>query len=451
MLWAGCGDDGGGAPKLPLTATEAAPLMAEDVRSLAQAWRTGGAWLEDAPFAAEMLGDLAGTFDDDDTSPEPEDGEPSVADQLDAFADALEQELLTADHLASEDGTTVIYAVPGAELCGEDADPDCATVLGSEPVELHIVRYAEGELTVSVRVGTPPVELASLTLSSTRLSAKVSLTALAPFVRRDANDDTDDFTLDQLSGRVSASIEATSDGRLALAYGSDPVTVRGTEDGDTAIDIRIGRTSTTVLLDGAARTVDVAMNVGEISLDATISDPEYGNHSQALDFPGVTAAMHLDEGATTMDVTDLSLGSRATTMRLDGQTVMSIDLNRSAGRSVDLSLRRADDALEVAVSPSLTLAAHLSLGAIAGSDAGWAANETMTITLDGAPSPTVRSHDDGLVEIVAGTMRYTSSARPDLNMTASAGQCVLELADQGEDETDDDVHPFESVMITDCE
>ena len=455
-----CGDSGTSAPKLPLTAVQVAPLAADNVHSLATAWRDGGAWLEDAAFVQEMLGDLADTFDDTgstSTEPgtDPVEDTPSLADELDQLADSLEHELFLTDNVVSDDGTTVIYAVPLAMLCPDDEDrPACQATWTDEPVQLRVVSYAEGALTVSVLVGTPAAELASVTLAAGHLDGTVSLSAFAAFARRTGLlDDAEDFQLDTLTGRVSASIEAAGDHRLAVTYGSDPVTLRATADGDTSIALQVGRTSSAVLIDGAARTVDLDNNVGAVTADVTLSDPDgqYPDVRQNLDLPGVTAAMHLDEDAQTLAVTGLSLGSRATTMKVNGQTAVALNLNPSAGRRVDLEIHRVDEGtLEASVSPSLEIVTALALGSIAGPDAGWAANETMTIRFDGAPKPTVRTTEDGSVAVVAGTMSFTSSARPDLSFSATAGQCIAEL-DLETDFEDEEPHPFESLSVTSCQ
>lgn len=442
----GCADGGDGTPRLPLTATEVAPLAADNLRALASAWRDGGAWLEDAPFASDMLGDLAGGFEDEPGG-EPDEAGP-LADALEGLADALEDDVLLADHLTSDDGATLVYAVPQSIACPTTDDPDAAAcAFGDEPVAVRAYSYAEGTVVLGLLVGGQGVEVITITLAPDRLDVTVSLTALAPLMRQTGALDDADFTLEQLTGRVTASIAVEGAGRLAVTFGSDPIRVAGAEDGN-AVAIEVGRTSVAAAIDGGAARVEASVNVGPIAIDVSGHDGERTRRLVA-DLPGVTANLDLDEAAQTLAVSGFSLGARTTTVKVDGQTVVAVDLTGAAGRSVDLELRRVgEQAQEIVVDRVLDLAVRVSAGALVGADAGWAANETLGVRIDGHATPTVRSHDDGTLEVVAGQVRYTSSARPDLGFTATAGQCVGE--EEGAFE-DDEAHPFEALGVFACE
>jgi len=235
-------------------------------------------------------------------------------------------------------------------------------------------------------------------------------------------------------------------GGLQAACRCKPHSVTATA---TATVIDVVRSDVAAHLDGGARTIDVHTHVGALGVDVSFHDGQ-STRRTTVDLPGVTADMHLDEAAASLAIDDLSLGPRSTTVKVDNQTILTLDFNRDARRSANLGLRLVGGgALEVAVSPSLELRVRIALSALLGPDAGWAGNETLTVRLDGHSSPTVRSHGDGLLEIVAGRMTYTSTARPGLGFTAHAGECIA--GGDYDDFDDDESHPFEALEVTTCE
>ncbi|MCA9514997.1 MAG: hypothetical protein KC635_08655 [Myxococcales bacterium] len=462
-LLAACGDDGGGNAREPLAATEVAPLASANVHALATAWRVGAAWSADAELVGDMLGDLPIVGADPETGGDPD---RAFDARLDDLADKLASEVFVAENVVSDDGMTIVYELPLSMVCwDEESRPECQARWADEPVRLAVSSRAEGELTIDLRVGDPPVAPMTFTVAPERASATVSLAPLLALLERtgalDAGDD--GLAIDELSGKVTLAIAKVGDHGVTVSAALDQALALRASGQGAVVTASVGRSTASATFDAAARTVDVGLDVGAIALDAPFAllmgDDGAGVSLATklqVDVPGVTADLFVDDAAGTVDVAGFGLGTRQTTVKVGGSTILALDLNPGAGRDVDMHLvALGDGAREISVSPSLELRVKLALASLAsiepGFDAGWANSETLTIRLDGAPAPTVRSGADGVTEIVAGKLTYGSTAAPELGFTASAGQCVVSPDDDGEGDGGEDAHPFASLTVTSCE
>lgn len=454
-LLAACGDDGG-SPQ-PLTTTQVAPLASANLHALASVWRADAAWALETDFTGDMLHGLPIVGGDAGNGGDPD---KTFDARLDDLADKLAADVFIDANVVSDDGRTIVYELPFDVICWDPGTrAECEARWADEHLRLAVSSRAEGELTIVLRAGEPAVEPMSFTLGRERASASISLAPLYSLLERNGALEADDngLVLNQMLGRVTFTF-ARDDDHTATASAAvdEAVSLRASGEGAT-VNASLGRSTASATFDAAARTVDLDVDAGAFRLDGPLRllggdafEDVALARMVAIDVPGVDVEVDVDDAARTLDIDDLSLGNGPTTIKLDGQTLLALDLNRNADREVDLHVSRlADGGNEIVVSPSLELRLTLALAQLTAIepdfDAGWAADETLTVTLDGSTAPTVRTHGD-TTEVIAGRLTYASSAAPALGFTVEAGQCLVDDGDDG----DDDEHPFASFAVTDC-
>jgi hypothetical protein len=142
-----------------------------------------------------------------------------------------------------------------------------------------------------------------------------------------------------------------------------------------------------------------------------------------LDLPGASFAAHAGAGAS-LQIDNISLGDRTTTLSVNGVVGLAIDLNPTAGRKLDATITSANGTDTISVSPKLDLRMSTN-HTVLGDEMG--AYDVTGVLLDGK----LRASDaSDQIEVVSGTFSIATNPAS-FGFTAAAGQCVL-----GEETTD---------------
>ena len=317
-----------------------------------------------------------------------------------------------------------IYTVPAALVCtetqyddqgnpiGEAVDPECAQSFAKLEVR---VRVSEDDdlLKLALQLGPNHDEPLALGLSPTHLSLTVDLHETEDAVKALAPKFGEAAPNAALAGAVTAKLELTGPAAAAFSLSIDrDVSIKVAEgaeslDGPNAFRFTSERATVfSVALDGTAKTMQSAVDLGPTT--AHIPD-ETGAFE--LDLPGASATATFQAGQP-LEINGISLGDRTTTVKIGGQTAITLDLNPNDGRSLDAKI----DGDLLTVAPRLDFRSHVD-HAVLGDAAP--VYDVTRIFLDGA----LRGRTDGSVEVATGTFAIETNPTS-YGFSATAGQCV---------------------------
>lgn len=359
-----------------------------------------------------------------------ETGDEAIDFDGEAAAQWLNDNLFTdANHAG--DG---VYRVPPALVCtettyddagnetGEAVDPDC--VQGFAQLHLRI-RVSENDdaLRFALQLGPDHDEPLAVALTANSLSLTVDLDETEDAIRAliPAGEGTPSF---RLSGEITTTLEilGTASARASLAI-DRAISIKVAEDNtslDGASAFRFASAKATVFaitVDGNAKTSALEVGLGETSAHVP-GDVDFGEPTVDLDLPGVIATASHTAGQP-LQLTHVGLGSRTTTLAVDGARAIAIDLNPDHGRAFAATLTEdpTTGSTMLTVSPRLDLRIATD-HAVLGDEAP--VYDVTQILLDGSVrSSLAQDH----VEVLTGTLRLATNPAS-YGFTATAGQCV---------------------------
>lgn len=343
----------------------------------------------------------------------------------DAIVAELNATIFTdANHLG--DG---VYQVPVALMCettdydenGNEIttlDPDCVTAY--DKVQLRIRVEEDGdELAFAIQLGAGHDEPLLFTLSHTSLAATVDLDGAEAATEALASAFGEQAPNARLQGRFTgrldilgtahARVSLTVDRAIAVAVADSGVDL----DGADAVRFATGAGRIAQAeLDGTAATASA-----ELDLRATtIHTP--GVDGFDLDLPGASITVAGAAGQP-VQLTNVSLGDRTTTLKKDGALALSIDLNPTDGRSFDATIT-ADAATGTetfTVTPKLD--ARIAIDHTVYGDYAPVYDVTRVLLTGG-----LRGSDlSDQIEVVGGGFAVTTNPAS-YGFAATAGQCV---------------------------
>ncbi len=367
---------------------------------------------------------LAGLVGSSDTRsgvlPEDEEVEP---------VDELIHELTTKLFTDANDLGDGIFKVPAELVCTTETfnddgtttatlDPECAQQLADS--ELRIRASIDGdELRLAVQVAANHDEPLVLALSHTSLAATLdldeagqALTALAPIFG-------DDIPNTSLSGQVTSRIDILGTAKAKLALSIDRAL--SIKFADAGVDLNSAQafrfTSAvadvaSITLDGPAQSGSLVFGLGETT--AHVADDQVVD----VDLPGITAAATFAAGQP-LQLTNLGLGGRTTTVSIDGAQAVGVDLNPADGRAFGATI--STDAVTgestLAVTPRFDLRIALDHAALGDERPTY---DVTQVRLDGSLRGSEQTNE---IEVVTGTFAITTDPAS-FGFSASTGQCV---------------------------
>ena len=363
-----------------------------------------------------------------DTTTEPA---PTVTDQTgQEVADELNTRLFT-DANYEDDG---MYRVPADMICPTDdttgaIDPTCAT--NAAEIRIRAVLVGDDGVDFTLVLGAERAEPVTLGLRHRAVSVSVDLGELQRAATELGAVMGEGDVQVAMSGVVAASLEVLGTAHVSLSTsieedlhigigeaGADP-----NGDGALRIDSAVAQPLFRIELDGATSAGSFQLGLG--STQVHYNDSEAAQ-SIDVDLPGATATASLRAGEP-LRVTGIGLGNRSTTLAVNGQTAMTVDLNRDQNRRFDLVI--AGDALDATytLSPAFDLRVatdHAVLGDTA------PRFDVTRVAIDGAPAPALRSYTlpDGLttqLQVAAGRLTI-ETAPTGYGVLIDAPSCVGE-------------------------
>ncbi len=371
-----------------------------------------------------------------------EPAEPSATDEL---IEELTTTLFTdANHVG--DG---IYKIPADYACTEETFNDDGSITTGldaecvqqwETIQLRVrVATDDDTLTLALQVGANHDEPLRFALTHTSLAMTLDLdetgqaiAALAPVFGESAPNAS-------LAGEVTGTLEVlgAQSARVALTI-DRPISVAFAEagialDGPDAFRFSSAAANVAaVSFDGVAGTGSVVIDLGETPAHVPGESSDFDEASPAIDFdlPGasVVAMLAADQP---LRLTHVALGNRTTTLSVNGQQAVAIDVNPDDGRafgailSHDASTGR--DTIEV--SPLLDVRTTVDHAAL-GDDAP--VYDVTRVLVTG----TLRSGaESDRIEVISGAFSLTTNPA-EFGFSATTGQCVtstlVEDASSGE-------------------
>ena len=311
-----------------------------------------------------------------------------------------------------------IYKVPAALVCtetqyddngnpiGEAVDPDCAQSFGQLQLRIRVSENDE-LLKFALQLGPNHDEPLEVGLAATLLSLTVDLDEAedaAKSLMSKLGGEAPEFSM---TGQITAKLEITgaAAAKASLTIDRDIAVEVG---GDDAITFSSKKaTVASIALDGNAKSMELALGLGETK--AHVSDEFDGDTD--LDLPGLAGTATFAAGQP-LTINGISLGSRTTTVKMNGQTALSLDLNPNDGRKFDAKL----DGDLLTVSPRVDFRStvnHSLMGDVA------PVYDITRVALDGG----LRGRTDGSVEVVGGSFAIETNPAG-YGFAATSGQCV---------------------------
>jgi hypothetical protein len=378
---------------------------------------TGGAL---APVRA-LLAPIAARSADVAPAPGPGD------DLIDADAQIryLDDQLFTdANHVGSG-----IYQVPASLVCARTTydssgdpsaaiDPTCAAQLAE--IDLRIrVAHSGGALVFAIQVDANHDEPLRVALTHTSLAVTVDLdgaqrafVALAGLLGADVPNAA-------LAGQVTGKLEVLGtakvraslaiDRALSIAFAGQGADLGGP---DAYVLASARAEALSVTLDGAAQVGSLAVGLGA----TTVKLPDDGKRFE-LDLPGAIGQAAFAAGQP-LRLSHLGLGSRSTTVSINGVRAETVDVNPDDGRELDATLTEdaATGALTVAVTPRLDLRHSVDHAVLGDTPPVY---DVTRVVFTGSliqPAGSDQSEVTGSLAIATSPASY--------GIAASAGQCV---------------------------
>lgn len=356
--------------------------------------------------------------------------DPPASDLVDADAQIsyLNDQLFTdANHVGSG-----VYQVPASLVCSvtsvdasghevKTIDPACADKLAKADLRIRVARD-NGALIFAIQVDADHDEPLRFTLTHTSLAVTVDLDGAQRAIAALAAVFGQDVPNEELAGQATAKLEVlgTSKVRAALTIDRD-LSIKlaktgATLEGTDALVLTSARAEVySITLDGNAKSGTFALGLAATALKI----PAFTNNQRLeIDLPGATASATFTAGQP-LALTHVGLGSRTTTLSINGARGESIDLNPQDGRAFNATIT-ADAAAgkdSITVTPKLDLQLSIDHGVLGDTPPVY---DVTRVLLDGSVRT---SSAGGQVEVLTGTFGITTSPASH-GFTANAGQCV---------------------------
>lgn len=399
------------------------------------------------------------------------DAHQEMHDALDEFVSFLRDEIFVDANLESETTTHATYVVPASVLCGEEAsgdsgsavapaddvaepvpqpttdggiDPECADEVARLQPRLRLSSPGEGDVDVELLLTEARSNPLTFQLYDDRVGVVMDLGELMAAAEAAGEDIEDVETLD---GELGLELVRNAENNYSVRFNVLRDLIIAAGEPDNQFEVMVARSTPTLELNlnGDAQSVTGTINYGAINLVAPLAafmdDEEYDEFGQPLPaktytgmidavLGGLNGTLTYDGPSDMLTFTGLGLGDVSTTVKHDGNTLLSLDVNPEDGRRVDLGISSSDDGTELTFSPTLDvrLGLHFTHVQDQVSDIPAALlDDTIRLWFEGS-EPSVKVSDSA-VQVVTGTM-HLDSASEGSGVSVDAGMCLLEIDDE---------------------
>ncbi|WP_428265960.1 hypothetical protein [Haliangium sp.] len=334
-----------------------------------------------------------------------------------------------------------VYRFPASQACEVDGavDPDCVSQF--EQLELRVrAIVAEDGLDITFLIGPDRAAPFGFELRSRRASLVVDLGDVKDAIVSLAESQGEAVTglPTVMEGVIALSVLAPSDTeaevqasvRRAIRFQTDAAATGI----DMSMDIEARDPMYSVLLgeDRMTMTVDVGRTriVGPWD---SFSDEGFDLGTLDIDWQGLSYQIEVEAGQDRLAINDISLGDGTSAVKLDGATLLSVDLNRDSGRSFDLELTFAEDGSpRMNFAPGVDLQVSYDLQSLV--DGGVAidsplAKTSYSLSVRGANPSLAPVEPDALglfpggVRVVSGEIAVSADGE---ELVVAEGRCLIE-------------------------
>lgn len=527
------------------TATEAAAQANASVGTLSDEFGTQMAFLSESKTVDDMAtgcaeGDQAMPIDPNGTDLPPVDscGEPVDPKAMaDDFQTWLKDNLLNPDfaNAALSTDTETVFCMKADKMCQEDTETgttlneQCMQGFAAAPICIGLTKISATLMNGRLLIGKDPIVAATFTLSPSAFSAQVDLAKArqaADVVAKAHGEELPEEFPTVVEGTIGGEVAKQADGNYGVALSivkAVRVAAFATTD-KRHYDVKLGAAAKALNLTvKGAKTMIGGANFGSVDIVAAmdllfgsapcsqtdtpsptpdpgggvpIPDPvpceeppaKVGNFQLSIAGPavGVTYTMSADSKVETVKLTGLSLGSDTARLKFDDFTklteIATLDLNKTAGRKVDveLVLGESDPIFSVVSQLDVELghwmamlapqiedlpvmfyqgvsrvllgsAAKPSVQLIGGSDTAVSEPVDPNDPIPPDPQP---AGPQAVLKVLAGTLDLTATGLKDIANVAikvTTGQCLVEKAEDTSGGNKGEQHLFSSLEVGACE
>ena len=381
-----------------------------------------------------------------------------------------EDNIFREEFVESDDGTTVVYLIDPATACEEDAD--CVSKLTESPLRFAVNVLDDDSLSVRMLVGTDQHNPGSARLSDQALGLSVDLRELLNTVQLFMDEEERESLPNTLKGVLDLTLtqNAEQDFSLALSLVEDLELEVESEPGEiVTVNVGASQPTSEIRLNANTNALSWRQNLATVDVgvagsllcgeDSNCSTQEEQGTFR-LHLAGVTGELDATLGSDEFVISGCGFGDETSYAALDDTQLVSMDLNPSSGRTLNIGFTDTAEGILVTFEPELDLAVATALSNLSESlrvdMPDWLFDEVFDVTLGGDPKPSILIRPpecdefgepigDGQVEVAAGTLTLAATSL-ETPVTVEAGMCVVGV-DSGKDEP----HPFESVGAGVCE
>lgn len=484
-----CGPDESENEEITPASTQQA--LTQNTEAMAKGVSEAIAFLEDSDLAMRGLGggescvsEISVDADGNETSNEYcESSEVSfdINEPSTQLTEFLKTRIFTEANVELAQPREITYLLKGANVCvdmGNDK-AQCEDFFDKAQVRIVATSPAPNDFNLKLLVGAAKANPITLELGSSAMAieadlgaAKASVLTIATALGEDAPE-----LPETMQGKVRAALSRPGAKKLEATFSVlAALKVAGAD-----FDVQVAPTNNAVKLsvDGVAKTVDNQVNWAAINAKfpfweyeevvTMVTDDngdtyeEYDSqpktkHNIQIALGGINGQALFDATSEAINLKGLGLGDTTSTLSVDGEQIVSVDLNPANGRRVDLNMREEQDSMLLEIAPALNLNVVMAFAKIQDKFTEldvqeWMLGDTLSIKADGA-NPVRLSMGDQL-KVLAGKLTISSSAA-NITHTVNADQCLSEtelqepMTDEG-DGSAADAHFLSTMSVQACQ
>lgn len=319
-----------------------------------------------------------------------------------------------------------VYRLRGANLCPiEDGatvpDPDCVKAIDDAELRLRVTKSGEGGLDLVLLVGPARAEPITVELHKDAIDVALDLAEAKEALEHLAEVAGKELDLPAtMKGRLAVNLTRRGPQHVELSFAvRETVEVSGSMDeGPYALKVAATDPTLRFALDVPGARHELTVDVGHVTLEApwqAVSSESQATGQFLFELRALKLAAVLSQ---TLKVTGISLGDGPLAIKLDGTTLIGVELND--GGSLDLEVVPGARP-RFLLSPSLQVVVTLATKklAAAGDDvAAWTNDEIVTVKAGQEVQPY-----PGGVKAVRGAISIATQKTP-ASVTAAEGQCL---------------------------
>jgi hypothetical protein len=412
---------------------------------------------------------------------------------LDMMADVLMVEEVSS---VSADGMVLTYTLGPDQVCDNSDDDEeigdeerasqledqekCAARLAENPLHIDVTTDGDKRMNLSVKAGDDAVEVLTAQIHGDVISATVHLAELEHLIGVFV--DPEDFELPAtMEGVFALEIRENKAADYTARFGIvEAINIVAGADEEEPLGLQIAQSNEvgSISISGPDKTIGGALGLNALKVEMPwqwVVDMFYdtegysewvcemddeGNENCydmwvegeeapeakglfSVALPGIHGTLSYTLGDDAIRLSNMSLGDETAVVAVDGDAIITIDLNPEDGRAMSLDVMgEGEDDMVFQITPKLDLSlmfAWKKVSDVIEDIPSFLLDETIGINFSGSETPTmklVNSEDSTDMMVSSGELRFTSTAM-DEDVVISEGQCFVGIDDEGMSEEDE--------------